>query len=175
MTSYQPDPAPDEEPVAAPTVIEADGRKRRRPSVVLIVAIVVIVAVAAAGAIGLVIYDRATAIDRSTPTVVTEEFLGAAIVDRDPSRVELFICSSWSADDAINKVTVSTGDGVVVTWDDIVSVTQEGRTAVVTIVIRFTYQQGGTAQRSTETWQIRLEDHRGWRVCDVSRGASLNP
>jgi hypothetical protein len=156
-------------------VANNEGRRTRRPSAVLIVALVVVVAVAIAGAIGLVIYNRATAIDRSTPTVVTEEFLGAAIVDRDPNRVELFICPTWSADDAVDKATAGTGDGVVVTWDDITSVSQDGQTALVTVTVKFTYQQGGTAQRNNESWQIELENQGGWRVCDLSRGASLDP
>jgi hypothetical protein len=162
-------------PLPTPSVSQVDGHKRRRAPAVLIVAIVVVVVVAIAGVIGLVIYDRATAIDRSTPTVVTEEFLGAAIIDRDPNRVELFICSIWSADDAINKVAIGTGDGVFVTWDDIVSVTQDENVAVVSVTVKSTYQQGGTAQRNNELWQVKLENHDGWRVCDVSRGGSLNP
>jgi hypothetical protein len=130
--------------------------------------------VAVAGVAGLVIYDRATAIDRSTPTVVTEQFLGAATIDRDPRRVALFICSEWNSDEAIRKLTDGIEDDITVTWDDF-AVEQSADTAIVTVMVKLSFHGQGSSQRNIESWRVELTNSDGWRVCNVTRSQSLDP
>jgi hypothetical protein len=147
---------------------------RRRSRTALIVLAAVLGMVAVAGVAGLVIYDRATAIDRSTPTVVADQFLGAVVVERDPRRVALFICSEWSADEAIRDLTADIGEDIVATWGDL-AVEQNADSAVVTAMVKLTFQGQGSSQRNIESWRIALRNSDGWRVCDVTRSQSLDP
>ena len=87
---------------AGPGAATATRRPRRGRRVLLIVAIVVAFLLLLGGTIGVVAYDKATAIDRSTPTVVIRQFMEAAALDHDSTRVGLFVCQGWSAADAMS-------------------------------------------------------------------------
>jgi hypothetical protein len=173
VTSDEPSDTPD--PQQNPTGAGgASTPSRRGPRPALVVLVAVLGMVAVAGVAGLVVYDRATAIDRSTPTVVADQFLGAAIVERDPRRVGLFICSEWTADEAIRELTTDIGDDIVASWGDL-AVEQNADSAVVTAMVKLTFQGQGSSQRNIESWQIALRNSDGWRVCDVTRNQSLDP
>jgi hypothetical protein len=118
-------------------------------------------------------YDKATAIDRSTPQVSTRQFLDAALVQKDPSRVGLFVCGAWSAEEAIEAMGVP-AEGVVVTWgDSVANVT--GDTATVTVRVVYRVSVGGVIQQDPQMWTLDLVQEDGWRVCDLTKEPSLNP
>jgi hypothetical protein len=120
------------------------------------------------GAVGFVLYDRATAIDRSTPDIAVDQFLHASAVERDVSRTSLFVCAEWSARDAVAAATDELDPEVVVSWSAIsVSVTSE-RTAQASTDVRLTVDGFSDIER----WRFALEQQGGWRVCSLRREAS---
>ena len=107
----------------APAAAPAPRRRGRR--ILLILAIVIAFLVVLGGTIGVVAYDKATAIDRSTPDVGDEQFLQAAVVDRDAVRVGLFVCASWPVADAMNATKLDARPDLRVNWG-ITSLTENG-------------------------------------------------
>jgi hypothetical protein len=155
----------------AQTVAQAPRRRGRR--VLLIVAIVVAFLAVLGGTIGVVAYDKATAIDRSTPDVVTDQFLQAALVDKNATRVGLFVCSTWPVADAMNATKLARPD-FHVNWG-ITSVSQNGDRAEVDVRVRISVAVGNdTLLRDVHSWQITLANEDGWRVCGASIGPSIN-
>ena len=80
----------------------------------LIVASFVAALGVAAGGTLLYVYDQATAIDRSTPQVVVEQFLDATLILNNSDRVSLFVCKQWSAEAALLAVAPPTDKRVAV-------------------------------------------------------------
>ena len=115
---------------------------------------------------GLVVYNRATAIDRSTPTVVAEQFLGASLIDRDAGRVTLFVCESWPAADALAATAMPTGASV--SWDEF-TLQPEGDDTIVSVNVRFSIDQESVTHFGIEPWHLRLVNRDGWRVCGIER------
>jgi hypothetical protein len=168
--------APDEAPstdatVESPAVGSAATRSGRRLRRVLLVAAVVLASVVTvAGAFGVFVYDKATAIDRSTPAVAVQNFLQAALVDGDATRLALFVCSRWSASEAMTAVGEKRDPSLRVNWG-ITSVQEAGDRAEATAQISFT----AAGYRDIQTWRFTVVREDGWRVCDVKRSDSLNP
>jgi hypothetical protein len=157
---------------AAPAAAPAGRRPGRRA--LLIVAIAVVFLVLLGGAIGVVAYDKATAIDRSTPGVATQQFLQAALVDRDPGRVGLFICVRWSVADAMRATALVSVPGLNVNWGIIAQTQNEGN-ATTDVRVRISVPgNGGVFYREVQPWHITLVNEGGWRVCRVEIGPSIN-
>ncbi len=93
---------------------------RLRNLLLIVVAFAVVLGAVGAGTL-FYLYDRATAIDRSTPELVAGQFLRAALVERDSSRVSLFVCSQWTAAEATNDVSAPTNPKISVSWGDYVT------------------------------------------------------
>jgi hypothetical protein len=115
------------------------------------------------------LYDRATAIDRSTPAAVARQFMQAAVGDNDPVRVGLFICGDWSAEQALAETVGEIDPAAKPSWT--VGTTQPGAdgNAIVQIRLRLLYP-GDLAPSGEEGWVLSMRDERGWRVCAVDRG-----
>jgi hypothetical protein len=136
--------------------------------VLLVLAIVLGFVMVLAGAVGVVVYDRATAIDRSTPVVSGDAFLHAALVEGTVARVGLFTCQRWSAQDALAAVTALTDPEAKSSWDTFDVLSQSGGSAVLRARVRFQYP-GEVAPSGEAFWRLDLVDENGWRVCAVAR------
>ena len=159
---------PDEAPSSVPTggsTVARQPRRLRNVSLV-VVAFVLALGAVAAGTV-FFFYDRATAIDRSNPEVVASQFLRAALIQRDPSRVALFVCERWSAEEALAAVAPPTDASVSSSWGDYVT-TVTGSTAELSVKVEFVLG-GGVAASSVRTWHLDLEDQDGWRVCALTK------
>jgi hypothetical protein len=174
VTSEPPDATPGERTVPVQQGSEPQHQARRGPRIGLIVAAGLIATMALVGSIALVLYDRATAIDRSTPAVVSDQYLRATLFDRDANEVAPFICAGWSADEALAEATKDVDPALLVSWGDF-SIEQTGSTAVVTASVTFRASGAGVNLRDVESWNLRLQENDGWRVCGIDRQASLNP
>jgi hypothetical protein len=142
--------------------------------VLILVAFVLVLGGLAAGT-AFYVYDRATAIDRSTPQVVGVQFLDAALKLKDPKRVGLFICSSWTADQAMTAAAFPPAAGdITANWNDFVT-TIDGRDATIIADVQFVGLSGETRIRLSQVWTLHLEQEDGWRVCSLDRSNSLEP
>jgi hypothetical protein len=113
-------------------------------------------------------YDRTTAIDRSTPQVVTEQFLDATLILDDPDRVSLFVCSEWSALDAMQAVARPADPRVAVDWGSF-STTIAGDIATVVVQVESSVDAGPISGNSIRTWTLELRNEDGWRVCHLTK------
>jgi hypothetical protein len=126
------------------------------------------------GGTAFVIYDRATAIDRSSPEVTTDQFLDSVLVLRDPARISLFVCSSWSAQDALAQAKPPDDSRVAISWGDL-SVQENGARATVRAKVQFSAPAGSGFFRDAQIWRLELADEDGWRVCSLAKEGSVNP
>jgi hypothetical protein len=157
-----------------PAAPAASGAPKKRRRILLVVAIVVAFLVLLGGSIGVVAYDRATAIDRSTPEVVIRQFVGAAAIDHDLARANLFVCGQWSAADALTKMSLPTTPNLSINWG-VRSVTQNGDQAQADVRVILSVPAGdGAAFRDVHIWHLTLVNQNGWRVCDLEAGPSVN-
>jgi hypothetical protein len=157
----------------APASAEPTRSHRVRNLVLILVAFVLVLGGLAAGT-AFYFYDKATAIDRSTPQISTDQFLNATLIQKDPNRVNLFICKGWSPAAALAATAPPTTAQVSVNWGAF-KTTINGTSAVVVLDMQFAASSGGTYHRQSETWTLNLAQEDGWRVCGLSRGASLEP
>ena len=158
----------------APAPVAAGRRSHRLRNLLLIVIAFALVLGAAAAGTLFYFYDKATAIDRSTPEVATQQFLNATLVEKDPAKAGLYVCDSWSGSLAIAVANPPAGD-VTTTWGDPL-VTTSGASATVTVSVQFSISAGGgAAVRDIQSWTLDLEDQDGWRVCSLTKNGSLNP
>jgi hypothetical protein len=152
----------------------APAPRRRARRILLILAIVVAFLVVLGGTIGVVAYDKATAIDRSTPDVVTDQFMQAATVDRDAVRVGLFVCANYPVADAMNATKLDSRQDLHVNWG-ITSLAENGDRAQVDVRVRLSVPAGNDALfRDVHNWHLTLVKEDGWRVCGVDIGPSIN-
>jgi len=159
---------------AAPAVGAPARAPRRGRRILLIVAIVVAFLVLLGGTIGVVAYDKATAIDRSTPGAVTQQFLEAAIIAKDPARVGLFICARWTVSGAMAATGAASRPDLSVNWG-IIDQSQNGESATVDLRVRLSFAAGGGLSfREIQPWRITLANENGWRVCSLEIGPSVN-
>jgi hypothetical protein len=121
-----------------------------------------------AGTVALILFDRATALDRSTPTVVVGQFLVASFDDRDTRRVALFVCEQLQPQQALEDTVGGIDPNLSVSWGDF-STDQSGDTATVIAQLRFRHDQGGASYSSVQQWRFSMVDQDGWRVCGIER------
>ncbi len=143
---------------------------RRKRSLLLVVAIMLASLVVVGGAVGFVVYDQTTKIDRSTPTVAVRQFLQAGLVDRDVDRVAMFVCMQWSPSEALVAIASGADDSVRVTFG-VTSVEESSDSAKATVRITST----SSGHSDVATWRVTVVRQDGWRVCGVDRLGSLNP
>ncbi|MFC4019756.1 hypothetical protein ACFOW4_17690 [Micromonospora sp. GCM10011542] len=149
----------------------APERPRRRARTVLTVVAGVLAVLCLGGvAAGFVLYNRASAPDRSAPDVVVVSYLQAALVSRDANRAKLYTCNGGvPALDAFAKQIERREQELNVSFsinieNIMVSKGDSGR-ASVSAVIRRSATLDGVQQSLTDTWRFEVEDREGWRVC----------
>jgi hypothetical protein len=139
-------------------------RKRR---ILLPIVIVLAVLVFVGGGVGLIAYDKATAIDRSTPEVVVQQFLTAVFIDEDPGRVQLFLCGGFSAADAVAQAHALVDPEAKASWDTVTSINQSETESDVSARIRLRYP-GELAPSASTNWRFHTTRQDGWRVCSFA-------
>ncbi len=131
-----------------------------RGKLVLIILIVGgLLAVAGAGT-AFFYYNRATEIDRSTPTVAVHQFLRAAFFDKDDDRVKLFTCPQWTKERTA-EVRGRFDPDIKVTWENVAVQSSREEQALVTARMRLVFQGFVDFQ----DWRFEVIEDRGWRVC----------
>lgn len=151
-----------------PVPAERVAPTRRRRPVLLVLLILVGAAVLVGGVGAVVLYERATAIDRSTPAAVARQFLQAAIGDRDDARVALFICRDWTTEHAIAETLDRLDPEAKATWVIGETVLTRAGEAVVNVRVRLQYP-GEVAPSGEETWELILREESGWRACGIEK------
>jgi hypothetical protein len=170
--SAVPTSAPASAAPASPASAAAAPRRGRRTLLVVVIAVAFLAVLG--GTIGVVAYDKATAIDRSTPGVVTQQFMQAALIDRDPARVSLFLCSNWSVSDAMAATAPASQPDIRVNWG-ITEQSRDGNHATADLRVRLSASAGGgLSYREVQPWHITLVNEGSWRVCGLSIGPSIN-
>jgi hypothetical protein len=168
----------DEQPAAVtPALASAEPRRshRVRNLVLIVVAFVLVMGGLAAGT-AFYFYDKATAIDRSTPQITTEQFLNATLVQKDLARTSLFICGSWTAEEAMAEAAAPTDPRIEASWGDFVASINGSDAMVTTRVVFRAKVNGGPIQQEVQMWQLSLKNEDGWRVCGLTKqDESLEP
>ena len=123
------------------------------------------------GATAVFLYDRATAIDRSTPAVVVEQLLQAALAENDPARVALFTCTDWDATEAIAQLRSGIDSDVQVQWAPVSTAQTSDSAAQVTVRVTLAYP-GEIAPSGDQVWTVTTRREQGWRACAVAKGSS---
>lgn len=124
---------------------------------------------------GYIWYDRATRIDRSTPSVVVERYVYTIFDDRDLAGAEALECRDGSRQNIRSLLTdiedLERTYNILVTVSTAnYSTTILGDQADVEVALRIDVpEEDRKPSRSTQHWRFHLRDDDGWRVCDASR------
>jgi hypothetical protein len=102
-----------------------------------------------------------------TPTQTIDQFLSAVFLANDPTRVAPLVCSSWTAEDAVDRTTKQVDTTSHVSWDQIRIVTSSDQEVSATARIGLR-RDGDNRPSSFKQWRFELKNERGWRVCDAS-------
>ncbi|MCW3840959.1 hypothetical protein ONA70_12705 [Micromonospora yasonensis] len=165
------------EQLAPPAPAPAPERPRRRLRTVLTVVAGVLALLCGTGAVvGFVLYDRATAPDRSAPDVVVDNYLRAFLVDRNDTKAKEFVCRTSADLSAVNSVRDEMEQReanfkvvVRVTWGPLTRAkTPDGESVTTTLTITSS-ANGQTRSSRREDWRFQVVDRDGWRVCGGSK------
>jgi hypothetical protein len=150
-------------------------RKRRLRTVLAVVAGVLALVCVGGGIVGFVLYDRATAPDRSAPDVVVDNYLRALLVDRDDTKAQEFGCPGRTElaslralrDDLIERekrfnATIS------VSWGAL-RAQQSGDVASVEVDLIISAHVDGVSQSDRQGWVFETRRSDGWGVCAAER------
>lgn len=124
-------------------------------------------------AVAYVVYDEATAPNRSAPDVVVDNYLRAYLVDRDDARADQYTCGDASGLAGMRELREDIqareqrySVRIVVSWGSLrVESAPEGK--VVTTEVRRTIADG--SERAQDRWRFDVVDRDGWRVCGAQR------
>jgi hypothetical protein len=115
----------------------------------------------AAGAVFL-LYNRATEVDRHTPSVAVQQFIVATFVEKDDSRVRLFTCPEWTSRRTAEARRWFDPD-VKVKWERVTEQSRQDKRAVVTARLQLLWRDFADFQE----WRFEVVEAGGWRVCDA--------
>jgi hypothetical protein len=108
------------------------------------------------------LYNRATEVNRSTPTIAVHQFLSAVFVERDDSRTKLFTCSAWTKQRS-DEARARFDPDVKVKWESVTEQSRQGKQAVVTARLQLLWHGFADFQQ----WRFEVVEDNGWRVCDA--------
>ncbi|MEU8260965.1 hypothetical protein AB0C02_10140 [Micromonospora sp. NPDC048999] len=164
------------EQMAPPAPAPAPERPRRRLRTVLTVVAGVLALLCGSGAVvGFVLYDRATAPDRSAPDVVVDNYLRAFLVDRNDVKANEYACEG-QADlndlrlfrDDLAAREKKFGTTISVSWGAL-SAKQTGDAAMVDVALIISAYFDGISQSDRQSWRFGIRHGDGWRVCTGQR------
>ncbi|RZU72103.1 hypothetical protein EV384_0444 [Micromonospora kangleipakensis] len=161
------------EQLAPPAPAPVPERPRRRLRTVLsVVAGLLALLCVGGGVTGFILYDRATAPDRSAPDVVVVNYLQALLVARDDNKAALFTCdgSIPSVDgfrDQIVRREQELGVSFSINVENVAASKTDSSNATVTAVIRRSASVDGVQQSLTDSWRFAVRQQDGWHVCSA--------
>lgn len=124
------------------------------------------------GGLFVVLYDKATEINRAAPDAVVDSFLAAFLVSEDDGQAALFQCGSGADFSEIKRFREDTAGrerkfsvSIAVTWSSL-EVSTNGKTG--TVGADLTRTISGQAGRDSTSWQFAVVDEDGWRVCGAT-------
>ncbi|WP_200210328.1 hypothetical protein [Micromonospora coerulea] len=162
------------EQLAPPAPAPAPERPRRRLRTVLsLVAGLLALLCIGGGVTGFILYDRATAPDRSAPDVVVDNYLRAFLVDRNDTKASEFACEGGGdlgavrgLRDELERREANFDVVVRVSWGALTR-TQIADGELVTTTLAISGSADGQTRSSRrEDWQFTVIDKDGWRVCE---------
>ncbi|MFY1674729.1 hypothetical protein ACN27G_33145 [Plantactinospora sp. WMMB334] len=158
------------EPVAPPPA----PRRRRLGLVLAVVGGALALFCLAGAAIGYVAYDRFTAPDRSSPSVVVDNYLRAFLVDENDVLAEQFECADRAGLAPLETLRADLAARerqfqitFVVKWGPLDVRAQES-TAEVLVELVISYRVDNLAQTDHQPWRFVTEQDDGWRVCEAA-------
>ncbi|MET7748551.1 hypothetical protein [Micromonospora sp. NPDC005367] len=155
----------------------APERPRSRVRTVLTVVAGVLALLCLGGAVtGYLLYDRATAPDRSAPDVVVASFIQTFLNERNDIKTEQFICRSGEDLEAARSLRreleqrEANFDVLVrVRWGPLTQV-KDGDGESVTTTLTISGSANGQSRSSRrEDWRFHVVDEDGWRVCGAQK------
>jgi hypothetical protein len=156
--------------IAPPPLAPPPAPPRRRWRRILSIAAGVVALLCLTGAaVGYVLYDRATAPDRSAPDVVVDNYLRAFLVDRNDAKAGLFTCdNSDQATDLRALRRICNSRKRFNTFWRQVGQPQRSADGDVARLVDLTISAfiDGISQSDRQSWRFvtRLQDD--WRVCE---------
>ncbi|WIM96246.1 hypothetical protein ACTOB_008422 [Actinoplanes oblitus] len=135
-----------------------------------------ILAVLCLGGVGVVVslYDNATKVERTDPSVVLDAFLGAFLVYRDDRQLEEYACKTGgnfsqlgSFRDGIQQAESKHSVEISITWRN-VNASVSGERAVATAEVVRTV--AGGSEETVDVWEFGMVNDGGWRVCSATPG-----
>lgn len=149
--------------------------KRPVRTVLAVVAGVLAVLCTVGGLVGFVLYDRATAPDRSAPDVVVANYIQAFLDDRNDTKAEEFICARGASLDGLRALRddlVSReqrfNTTISVSWGPL-AVQESGDVAVVEVDLIISASVEGITQSERQRWRFETRRDDGWGVCSAQR------
>lgn len=162
------------EQLAPPTPAPVPERPRRRLRTVLTVVAGVLALLCGTGAVvGFVLYDRATAPDRSAPDVVVANYIQAFLADRDDAKAKQFTCEAEEGLGPVRSLRTELEQReanfnvvVKVSWGPLTWAKDGDGEAVTTTLIISSSVNGQPRSSRREAWRFHVVDNKdGWRVC----------
>jgi hypothetical protein len=154
-------------------------RRRRLRLVLALVGGALAVLCLGGGGIAYVLYDRATAPDRSNPEVTVTNYLQAMLMQRDHTRAGLYACdnaSNLTSVDALLTEIVDQerrlGVGISVNIENVRLDQSAGSSASVVADIRRSATVDRVLQSISDTWRFQVVKSNGWRVCGAQKSAA---
>ncbi|MFR9779286.1 hypothetical protein ACL02O_24920 [Micromonospora sp. MS34] len=165
------------EQLAPPAPAPAPERPRRRLRTVLTVVAGVLAVLCGTGAVvGFVLYDRATAPDRSAPDVVVDNYLRASLVDRNDTKAKELACEGQSGlgslralRDDLSEREKKFDTNISVSWGAL-RTQRKGNNAVVEVDLIISALVDGSSQSDRQSWRFETRHVDGWRVCSAQPG-----
>ncbi|MFC0101252.1 hypothetical protein ACFFKH_27555 [Micromonospora marina] len=166
------------EQLAPPAPAPAPVRPKRPVRTVLaVVAGVLAVLCTVGGVAGFVLYDRATAPDRSAPDVVVASYIQAFLDDRNDTKAQEFTCARQASLDAVRALRDDLlareqrfNTTISVSWGPL-AVQQSGDSAVIEVELIISASVEGIAQSDRQRWRFETRREDGWGVCSAQRAA----
>jgi hypothetical protein len=159
--------------MVAPPVGAGKGPRSRRTRLWLALGLGVM-ALLCLGGVGVVasLYQGATAIKRTAPDAVVDNFLGEYLNNRDDDAAELYECKTGGSFAAIQAYRADLASreraasvGIRVSWSSL-TVAVNGKQGTVTTDLTKATDDG---EHLTEPWQFTVVDQDGWRVCGATK------
>jgi hypothetical protein len=150
-------------------------RRRRLRLVLALVGGALAVLCLGGGGIAYVLYDRATAPDRSAPDVVVDNYLRAYLVDRNDTKAQLYVCGDSSqfaelralrADLRAREQQFKTT--FTISWGSL-AVRADGASADVSVTLIISTAVDGVIQSDRQPWHFVTQLGKDWRVCSAGR------